>query len=201
MLVAQAIKSYDIFFDKITPAEKIDEIFRSILWDQCNIVFIGMPSSGKSVIGQYIAASSQKNFVDVDAEIVRKTGMTIPEIFERYGEEYFRDAEEDVVSRLSNERGLLIATGGGSVLRKKNRDNLSQNGFVVYLRRDTDLLETTGRPLSKDKEAIQKLFVARKPLYEATADIEVENNGNIESCKKEIVSRLEKYFSHPTAKL
>ena len=201
MLIAQAVKSYDIFFDKVTPVEKIDEIFRSVLWEQCNIVFIGMPSSGKSVIGQYIAASAKKTFVDVDAEIVRKTGMSIPEIFERKGEEYFRDVEQEVVEKLSNERGLLIATGGGSVLRKVNRDNLSQNGFVVYLCRDTDLLETTGRPLSKDKEAIRKLFVERRPLYEDAADIRVENNGDIETCKKEIVDRLESYFSHPTAKL
>ena len=198
MLVAQAVKSYDIFFNKTTPREKIDEIFKQILWEQSNIVIVGMPSSGKTVIGQYIAASAKKRFVDVDAEIVRKAGMSIPEIFERYGEEYFRDLEQSVVAELSNGRGLLIATGGGSVIRKANRGALAQNGFVVFLQRDTDLLETTGRPLSKDKETIKKLFIERLPYYKEIADFEVENNGDIESCKQKIIDAVEKYFSHPT---
>ena len=198
MLVAQAVKSYDIFFNKTTPRENIDEIFKQILWEQSNIVIVGMPSSGKTVIGQYIAASAKKRFVDVDAEIVRKAGMSIPEIFERYGEEYFRDLEQSVVAELSNGRGLLIATGGGSVIRKANRGALAQNGFVVFLQRDTDLLETTGRPLSKDKETIKKLFIERLPYYKEIADFEVENNGDIESCKQKIIDAVEKYFSHPT---
>ncbi len=201
MLVSQAVKSYDIFFDKVTPKEKIDEIFKQILWEQSNLVFVGMPSSGKSVIGQYIAASSKKRFVDADAEIIRRAGMSIPEIFEKNGEEYFRDLEQEVIRDLSLERGILIATGGGSILRKVNRERLVQNGFVVYLRRDTDLLETTGRPLSKDKEAIRKIYAERKDLYESVADITVDNNGDIESCKKEITTRIEEYFSHPTDKI
>ena len=198
MLVAQAVKSYDIFFNKTTPREKIDEIFRQILWEQSNLVIVGMPSSGKTVIGQYIAASAKKRFVDVDAEIVRKAGMSIPEIFDKKGEDFFRDLEQSVIAELSNGRGLLIATGGGSVIRKENRDALAQNGFVVFLQRDTDLLETAGRPLSKDKETIKKLFIERLPYYKEVADFEVENNGDIESCKQKIVSAVEKYFSHPT---
>ena len=198
MLVAQAVKSYDIFFNKVTPREKIDDIFKKILWQQCNIVFVGMPSSGKTVVGQYIAASAKKRFVDVDAEIVRRSGMSIPEIFDKKGEEFFRDLEQEVVAELSNGRGLLIATGGGSVIRKANRDALAQNGFVIFLQRNTDLLETTGRPLSKDKETIQKLFVERLPYYKEVADLEVENNGDVESCKQKIISGIENYFSHPT---
>ena len=198
MLVAQAVKSYDIFFNKTTPREKIDEIFRQILWEQSNLVIVGMPSSGKTVIGQYIAASAKKRFVDVDAEIVRKAGMSIPEIFDKKGEDFFRELEQSVIAELSNGRGLLIATGGGSVIRKENRDALAQNGFVVFLQRDTDLLETAGRPLSKDKETIKKLFIERLPYYKEVADFEVENNGDIESCKQKIVSAVEKYFSHPT---
>lgn len=198
MLVAQAVKSYDIFFNKTTPREKIDEIFRQILWEQSNLVIVGMPSSGKTVIGQYIAASAKKRFVDVDAEIVRKAGMSIPEIFDKKGEDFFRDLEQSVIAELSNGRGLLIATGGGSVIRKENRDALAQNGFVVFLQRDTDLLETAGRPLSKDKETIKRLFIERLPYYKEVADFEVENNGDIESCKQKIVSAVEKYFSHPT---
>ena len=198
MLVAQAVKSYDIFFNKTTPREKIDEIFRQILWEQSNLVIVGMPSSGKTVIGQYIAASAKKRFVDVDAEIVRKAGMSIPEIFDKKGEDFFRDLEQSVIAELSNGRGLLIATGGGSVIRKENRDALAQNGFVVFLQRDTDLLETAGRPLSKDKETIKRLFIERLPYYKEVADFEVENNGDIESCKQKIISAVEKYFSHPT---
>ncbi len=201
MLVAQAIKSYDIFFDKVTPTEQIDKVFQQILWEQCNLVFVGMPSCGKSVIGQYIAAASHKKFVDADAEIVGKTGMTITEIFNTKGEAYFRDVEEQVVRELSERRNILIATGGGAILKKINRERLAQNGFVVYLRRNTDLLETEGRPLSKDKETIQKLYNERHALYEEIADVTVENNGDIETCKKEIVSRVEEYFSRPTTKL
>ena len=201
MLIAQAVKSYDIFFDKITPTEKVDEVFRQILWQQCNIVLVGMPSSGKTVIGQFLAASARKTFVDSDAEIVREAGMSIPEIFDRYGEEYFRDLEQSVIERLSARNGLLIATGGGAVKRQANRENLSENGYVVFIQRDTDLLQTKGRPLSKDKEAIQQLFVERLPLYKEIADFEVENNGDIATCKKNIIDHLENYFRRPTDKL
>ena len=139
-----------------------------------NILLIGMPSCGKTSMGKMLAEKLKRDFYDTDDLIVKEEGKTIPEIFEEKGEAYFRDLESKILKDLSKRNGIVIASGGGIPLREENRDYISQNSLVVYLNRDLEKLETSGRPLSKNLENLKKLYDERKEIYEALANIEID---------------------------
>ena len=121
-----------------------------------NIVLIGMPGTGKSLIGKFLAELTGKTLQDTDAKIEEEAKMTIPEIFEKEGEAGFRDRESAICKKLGKERNLIIATGGGAILRSENVDALRQNGTLVHITRSIDKLPTRGRPLSKNIETLKK---------------------------------------------
>lgn len=177
MLVAQATAAAGYFLGTPGAFEgENDRIIDKLHRQMRNIVLIGMPGSGKSTIGQILAKKTGKAFVDMDDEIIKRAGMSIPEIFERFGEGHFRDLESQVASDLGKERGLVIATGGGAVLRSENVDALRQNALMVHIRRPVSTLPTDGRPLSKDLAALQEMEKARLPIYTAAADITFDNS-------------------------
>ena len=148
-----------------------------------NIAIIGMPGSGKTTICKKLADLSKKDFVDVDSLIVSENNITIADIFEQYGEEYFRKLECDMIQRLSLIDNTVISTGGGCVKNIDNIDNLKQKSIIIYVKRDLEKLETAGRPLSAGGlEAVKKLFDERRGLYEKYSDIQVENNTDIQDC-------------------
>lgn len=141
-----------------------------------NIVLTGFMGTGKTTIGRILAQEIEMKFIDTDEEIVRKTGLSIPEIFERLGEEHFRDIEEEVVERISGEKGLVIASGGGIILRGRNISNLKKNGVIFLLIADkNELLKRVSgsidRPLTKSgAEDFLELFKEREERYFETAD-------------------------------
>lgn len=190
MLVAQAIKAISIFYEKPLDYLLIDKIYSELKGEFANIVLIGMPSSGKSLIGKEIAKVSHKKFLDLDEEYEKIYSTTPKSDIEKYGEKYFRDRESNVVKNVK-EGGLVIATGGGVILREENMDALKQNGVIVYLERALEKLEVCGRPLSK-KEGVEKLYIERKPLYEKYADIVVKNDDILENVAKEVLNQYEK---------
>ncbi|MFR4356932.1 MAG: shikimate kinase, partial [Clostridia bacterium] len=96
--------------------------------------------------------------------------------FKREGEAGFRDRESAICKKLGKERNLIIATGGGAILRPENVDALRQNGTLVHITRSIDKLPTRGRPLSKNIETLKKMETQRMPLYKAAADITFRNN-------------------------
>ena len=112
----------------------------------------------------------------MDAEIETRAGMTIPEIFAKYGEKYFRDLESETAADLGKEHGLVIATGGGAVLRAENVDALRQNATVIHTERPVASLPTDGRPLSKDTDTLIRMEKDRLPIYKAAADITFDNS-------------------------
>ena len=118
-----------------------------------------MPGTGKSLIGKLLAELTGKTLQDTDAKIEEEAKMTIPEIFEKEGEAGFRDRESAVCKKLGKERNLIIATGGGAILRPENVDALRQNGTLVHITRSIDKLPTRGRPLSKNIEALDRKSV------------------------------------------
>ena len=189
MLVAQAIKSQEIWLDKKMEDSFIEKISNQIIAEKQNIVLIGMPSAGKSTIGNALANILNKKFIDVDEEICLLTGSSPSEIILNSGEEVFRKIESDVIRDLSKQNGLVIATGGGAVLREENRKNLAQNGKIVYIKRDLDKLIMDNRPISKGK-GIERLFEERKDIYESFSDIAVDNNFSVENCVKEIIDKI-----------
>lgn len=177
MLVAQATAAAGYFLGTPGAFQKENQrIIKAMKQQMGNIVLIGMPGTGKSIIGKLLAELTGKTLQDTDAKIEEEAEMTIPEIFEKEGEAGFRDRESAVCKKLGKERNLIIATGGGAILRPENIDALRQNGTLVHITRSIDKLPTRGRPLSKNIEALKKMEAQRMPLYKSAADITFRNN-------------------------
>lgn len=140
--------------------------------------------AGKTTIGRQIARILRFDFFDSDKEIEERTGVSIPLIFELEGEQGFRKREQDVISYLSKKKQIVLATGGGAVLRKENQKVLKQSGTIIYLCASIDdLLERTAkdknRPLlqTDDPRAkLQAILTEREPIYRELADIILETN-------------------------
>lgn len=148
-----------------------------------SIVLVGMMGSGKSAIGYRLAARLGLPFIDADAEIVAAAGMSIPEIFAKYGEAYFRDGERRVIMRLLNGGQSVLATGGGAFMDARTRDRIAERGVSIWLDADLKTLlkrvrRKNDRPLlhtADPEETLRQLLEARKPAYRL-ADIRVESN-------------------------
>lgn len=170
--------------------EKTLEIVRALENERRNVVLIGMAGCGKSTLGKLLGERLGKEFVDLDSEIEKREKKTIPEIFAESGEKGFRRIESEIVAEFSMQAGQVIATGGGAVLDARNVEYLKSNGVVVFVRRDVQKLAREGRPLSKDLDTVRKLYCEREPIYQAVADFEADNNGDVESAANEILNRL-----------
>ncbi len=179
MLIAQGMKSSELFTGKEIDVSVIEKAYGEIKKNMMNIVLIGMPGCGKSTAGRELAKLTGREFIDTDDEIEKAEGKTIPEIFAQNGEEYFRNAESREIRRLTKYPGQIIATGGGAVLREENRDSLRQNGIIIYLRRGVEELSGEGRPLSKSPEAIKKLYDERHSIYESLAGYTVDADEDV----------------------
>ncbi len=180
MLIFQGILAYRIFTGIDVPLSIADKIEKVIL-NHRNIVLTGFMASGKTVVGKLLAEKLGRKFIDSDARIEQKCKMTIPEIFEKYGEEYFRKVESGVIEELSMEKGSVIATGGGVVLNSDNIENLRKNATIVNLEPEKDVIvsrlskDDGTRPLNKgqDIEQILGRFEKRKPFYD-NCDVKVK---------------------------
>ena len=176
MLVAQAKESAEWFTGEKLDDSVIDSIYRELHCRMENIVLIGMPGCGKSTIGKLLAKSLNRPFVDADSVLEETYGRPITSIIPEDGEEAFRDMECQVLHDLGKQSGLVIATGGGCVTHPENYVNLHRNGRIFWLRRDTALLPTAGRPLSKPGK-LEEMLAIRGPLYERFADRIIDNHG------------------------
>ena len=166
-----------------------------------NIYLVGMPGAGKTTVGRQLARRMQRSFIDADHEIEARTGVRIPLIFDIEGEQGFRDRESRVIAELAAESDLVVATGGGVVLRSENRAALKQGGTVVYLHVLPRLLfERTrldpNRPLlqvADPMKKIEELFAERDPLYRAVADIVINSpGGSINHLVRQVERELHK---------
>lgn len=189
MLVAQAKRSSELFTGMQIAETRIDQIEQNLAHSMQNIVLIGMPGSGKSSIAAALAAKLHRPVLDTDAEIVARSEKEIPVIFAEDGETVFRDLETAVLTDLGKRSGIILATGGGSVLRQANYSALHQNGIIFWIRRDTSLLPTDGRPLSQTQD-LQTMFETRKPYYAAFADYTVDNDGSLDHAVQQILEVL-----------
>ncbi|MBE6887173.1 MAG: shikimate 5-dehydrogenase [Ruminococcaceae bacterium] len=178
MLVGQAVSAVEFFTDKTVDHSLVDSIAHKLYRDKQNIVLIGMPSCGKTSLGKKLAAKLDMDFADMDAEIEKTSGMTIPQIFDRDGESGFRQIETEVCIELSKRNHTVISCGGGAVKNPLNMQVLGLNGYIIYIKRDVAKLATGGsRPLSTSRAALYKMAEERFPLYEKYSDATVENNG------------------------
>ena len=166
-----------------------------------NIFLVGPMGAGKSTIGRELADKLHLDFYDSDQEIERRTGADIAWVFDLEGEEGFRKREEGVIDDLSEMQGIVLATGGGSVISAQVRNRLSARGIVVYLETTIDkqvartqrdrrrpLLQTSEEPRS----VLEKLAVERNPLYEEIADVIVQTDDqSAKIVANKIVERLD----------
>ena len=164
-----------------------------------NLFLIGPMGAGKSTIGRLLSAELNIEFIDSDRVIEENCGANIPWIFDKEGEDGFRDREESVIDELTLRSGILLATGGGAVLRKNNRDHLRGRGTVVYLRTSVDqqLARTSrdkNRPLLQTedpRQVLTDLFEIRDPLYREVADVVIHTDQrNPKNVVTEIIGKL-----------
>ena len=191
MLVAQAKRAAELFTGQNINDSRTETVLHGLREQLTSIVLIGMPGCGKTTVGRALAGKLGRTFVDLDEEIVRRAGTSIPEIFAREGEAGFRERESALVREFGERTGLVVSTGGGVVTRRENYIPLKQNGLLLHLRRDPAALPTDGRPLSQ-VTAPEELWQRRAPLYAAFADGEIDNNGTLAGTLEQIEKEMTK---------
>ena len=186
--------------------EEIYDIFRCILKNSkrvqarklfdYNIVLIGFMGAGKSTISAFLRDALAMDVVEMDQVIAEQQGMSISEIFETYGEEYFRNLETQLLIDMQSKQNVIISCGGGVAMRERNVAEMKKNGKVVLLKADPQTIldrvkDSDERPLlngHKNVEYIADLMEARRAKYEAAADIVVQTDGKsaLEICEEMI---------------
>ena len=164
-----------------------------------NIFLVGLMGAGKTTVGRALAKKLDKQFIDSDHEIEARSGVSIPVIFEIEGEAGFRQREADVIRNLTAREDIVLATGGGAILRPENRELLKSRGTVVYLRADINqILQRTAkdknRPLLQSgdpRQKLEQLSSEREPLYREVAHIVIDTGRpNISSLVQVILTQL-----------
>ncbi len=166
-----------------------------------NIYLIGYRGTGKTTLGRALGMELKHRFIDIDELIVEKAGLTIPEIFEQQGEKSFRDMETEILKEVSQDKNLVIATGGGIIEREENRSVLKKNGFIIYLTASPDTIYQriggdTNRPAltqKSEKEEITHMLKKRAPLYEELATYSINTGSdNLQKCLDIIIPLIQK---------
>ena len=164
-----------------------------------NIYLVGPMGAGKTTIGRQLASQLRKEFLDCDHELEKRTGADIPLIFELEGEDGFRKREAAMLDELCEQRGVVLATGGGVVKLPVNRANLVTYGYVVYLNPPIELLyqrtaRDRNRPMLNSEDPyrrIRELVEERDPLYRQVADLVVETGrASLRFVVRDIIDRL-----------
>ena len=192
MLVTQAICSYEDFMDieleNETREEYIRKIRRDILLDK-NIILIGMPGSGKTTVGKRLSEVLGKEFYDTDEMVEYREGMSPSEIIKMKGEAYFREREREACIVLSQVKGAVISTGGGTILDDRNFYQITGDGIVIYLKKDLNLLDTMDRPLSRD---LLNMYSKRTIHYDTWKDMDVHcEYREVDEIVDEIIERID----------
>jgi len=199
MLVMQAKASRELFLDDSNIDHNLPKrIYDTLNKSRHNLVLIGMPLSGKSAYAKALSPIYQKSIVDTDHLIEMLENQSISDIFKNNGEPYFRSLENKVVTDLYQSTNLIIATGGGMILDQDVMEKLKQNGIVIYLDKDYHQImekDIKNRPLIQSKSDVEKLALARKPIYEKYADIIVKIDKERLDVLSEIEAKLYDYFS------
>lgn len=189
--------------------EEIRDVFRRILRNSkriqarklfsCNLVLIGFMGAGKSTISDYLSMMFDMKLVEMDQEISDREGMSIPDIFATYGEEYFRRLETNLLKELQTEKNCIISCGGGAALREENVVEMRKNGKVVLLTASPQIIyervkDSRDRPIlegNNNVEFIADLMEKRREKYEVAADVVVHTDGKtILQIAEELIRKL-----------
>ncbi len=165
-----------------------------------NIFLVGPMACGKTALGGHLAERLGREFFDSDEVIQKRSGLTIAEIFEREGEQRFREREREIIAELTKKEGIVLATGGGSILAEETRRRLRERGTVVYLRagvatRLARIADDQTRPLLKNRDkraALEELDRRREDHYRRIAHIVLDvDNKSVRDIGDEIISALQ----------
>ena len=174
MLVAQAVRAFELFTGDIADYSVCDDIIKLIEFNTKNIILIGMPGCGKSTVGRIVAEKLSRQLYDADKVFEEAFGRTPADVIRGDGEEKFRHMEHEIAEHLGKLNGAVIAMGGGVVTRLCNYDSLHQNGTLVFLERELSRLSSEGRPISQIT-SIQALYDSRIEAYRRFADVTVSS--------------------------
>ena len=183
MLVAQAVRAHEFFFDTKVDDKVIEDLTAELTRNATNLVLIGMPGSGKSSVAKLLAEQTGRDVVELDGAIADAAGKSIPDIFAEDGEDVFRDNESSCIAKA----GVILSLGGGAVTKERNYLPLHQNGRIYCLKRDLSLLPMDGRPLSKDLDTLKAMEQTRAPMYARFADVTIENDGTLKEAAGKIL--------------
>jgi len=195
MLVAQAYKSSEAFLGHFGAGQteegdeaqqRILQIHRELSFRMQNLILIGMPGCGKTLVSRTLGEMTGREVVDLDDLFAGTCGMTAGAYILQHGEEAFRNRETEVIREACKGSGRILATGGGCVTRPENYPLMHQNGRIIWIQRDISRLATEGRPLSQRIPA-EQMYQTRKPLYEAFADGIADNNGDVRETAERIL--------------
>ncbi|MBQ8718454.1 MAG: AAA family ATPase [Clostridia bacterium] len=192
MLVVQAAVAVERFLDTTLPPERVAEVDREIRMSKENIVLIGMPGCGKSSVGARLAQKYNRKLIDTDQELINMTQKTPADIIETQGEAAFRELEAEAVKRAATESGVIIATGGGAILRDDNVRRLRRNGRLIFLNRPPEQLPVTDdRPLSRDRERLMLRYAERIDRYRVVADVILPVTGDEDATADAVAAAFE----------
>ena len=164
-----------------------------------NVFLVGPMGAGKSAVGRQLARMLHLGFFDSDDEIEKRTGVDVPFIFEKEGEDGFRRREAKVIEDLTAMDGIVLATGGGAIIDPQSRSHLGARGFVIYLKTSVEQqLSRTRRgrerPLLENedpREVLDRLLTDREPMYLEIADLTVDTDGRkVKAVADEIIDAL-----------
>ncbi|MDD7267318.1 MAG: shikimate kinase [Lachnospiraceae bacterium] len=182
MLVEQAAAAAALFTGKPILPERTKQVLLDIKAEMTNIILIGMPGCGKSTVGRLLSTKMKRPFLDADLCFAEKFGRAPQDVIVQQGEAAFRRMETELLAKLTREKGIVLATGGGVVTVPENQALLRQNGHIFYIKRDLRDLSTKGRPLSQ-QTSVEALFRQRRKAYEDWADEIVFNWSSRRTCQ------------------
>jgi len=194
MLVAQAAAASELFTGKSVSTEQIDNIVALIRKETQNIILVGMPGSGKTTVGVALSELTGRKVIDTDQEIEAKVGKSIPDIFKEEGETGFRKYEAEIIKKVGALSGVIITTGGGCVTIPENYAPLHQNGVILFLDRQLEHLDRTGRPLSVGD--LNQMYQRRLPLYNQFADKTIINDQDTRQVAKKVLEAFNETINY-----
>jgi shikimate dehydrogenase len=198
MLVMQAKKAHELFLNCDIPLNVSNKVYKKLAKKLYNIVFVGLPLSGKSKYSKLLESLLNKKLYDTDVEIERVIAMSIYDFFQVHSEAEFRMFETEIVKLVYKKHNYIISTGGGTVKVWSNIEKLKQNGIIIYLNKDPLKIaekKIRGRPLIKKNEDILLLAEERIPLYKNACDILIDINKDTVYHINEIKEKIDAYLN------
>lgn len=193
MLVEQARAAEELFMGHDIAKEESNKTLRKTIAEQTNLVFIGMPGSGKTTLGMTVARILGRSFFDTDKMVEDRTGRTVQRIFETEGEATFRALESEAVAQACSGNGRVISLGGGAILNEKNRRAAAANGRIYLIVRAHESLTRRGRPLSSSTNGLTAMLKERGPIYQSLCDRMINNATSKTQAVREIT---EDFYAH-----